>query len=109
MSSNIVILIATALAVLPAVASGDALAQARPDTATMRCADVQRLVTSRGSVVLSTGPFVYDLYVSNGAQCPSNRGAIYAYERTADDAQCRIGYRCSSSFGGGVGGGGTNR
>lgn len=63
---------------------GSASAFARPNTTKMTCAEVQRLVQAKGSIVLGTGPYTYELYYSSG-----NR---VAYAPTLDNAYCHIGY-----------------
>jgi hypothetical protein len=78
-------------------------AQARPSTTGMRCASVQSLISSRGAVVLSTGPNTYDRYVATAAACDRGQGTEAAFERTSDEVQCFIGYRCTRGFGGGRG------
>src|SRR5215203_3564455 len=78
-------------------------AQARPSTTGMRCASVQSLVSSRGAVILSTGPNTYDRYVAVASACDRGQGTDAAFERTLDEAQCFIGYRCTRGFGGGRG------
>ena len=72
----------------------DGHAQARPSLPTMSCAQAAGLVASQGSVTLGTGPFTYERYVAHGGFCPVD--AAPAYERTADRAQCLIGYVCRS-------------
>jgi hypothetical protein len=82
---------------------GFAYGQARPSTTGMPCASAARLVASRGEIVLSTGLNTYDRYVSSGAACERGQGAEAAFERTSDDPQCFIGYRCTRALGGGRG------
>jgi hypothetical protein len=91
-----------ALAIITGLAIGtaavsQAAAQARPSLATMGCAEASRLVASRGSVLLSTGPHLYDRYVANSAFC-EKQDTQPAWERTADQAQCLVGYVCRPRF-----------
>jgi hypothetical protein len=71
-----------------------ALAQAGPNTTAMTCNQARGLVASQGAAVLHTGPVTYDRYVSGPGFC--DRGDITdpAWVRTADTAQCLIGYLC---------------
>jgi hypothetical protein len=82
------------LALLLAVAT-PALAQ-RPSTLNMTCSEAARLVASRGAIVLSTGRFTYDRFVSHGGYCPLGLIADPAWERTIDHPECPIGYRCKT-------------
>jgi hypothetical protein len=68
--------------------SAAAVAQTRPNTETLTCSQTQSLVASRGSVLLGTGPSIYDIYVSSGAGCSGNETAEPAYVRTRDNPQC---------------------
>jgi len=60
----------------------------------MSCAQAAGLVRARGAVVLHTGPTTYDRYVSGPGQCEGDQNTAPAWVRTADTAQCFIGYRC---------------
>src|SRR3954454_308039 len=89
--------------VLSTISPGTAAtAQPRPLTTQMPCRAIQALVTSRGAVVLGTGPATYDRYVSSAALCDRGQGIEAAFERAADTGQCFVGYRCRV-FGGGRG------
>jgi hypothetical protein len=74
--------------------SQTALSQSRPVTTTMRCQAVLNLVTARGDVVLGTGTYTYDRYVSSSAFCPIGQATDPAWVPTADQPQCYIGFRC---------------
>jgi hypothetical protein len=71
-----------------------AYAQSRPSTLRMTCAQARSLVASRGSIVLSTGPYTYDRFVAGGGFCFLGEIAEPAWARTLDSPQCPIGYRC---------------
>jgi hypothetical protein len=71
-----------------------AFAQSRPSTLRMTCAQAKGLVATRGSIVLSTGPYTYDRFVTHGGYCFRGEVAEPVWVRTADSPQCPIGYRC---------------
>ena len=73
------------------------LAQPRPSAPALPCAEVARLVTTQGAVVLSTGAQTYDRYVSTRGFCPRSTYARPAYVATRDAPQCYIGFYCSSA------------
>jgi hypothetical protein len=73
-----------------------ALAQPRPSTVRMTCAQARSTVLSRGAVVLSTGPNTYDRFVSSRNYCEINESLESVWAPTADTPQCFIGYRCRS-------------
>lgn len=77
-----------------AVAPSGALAQPRPSTPDAPCLASQRLVATRGAVVLGTGPNTYDRFVRDRTFCLANEYTETAYAPAADTPQCFIGYRC---------------
>ena len=81
-----------------AFAASAALAQPRPTTTAMPCSAARALVASQGAVVLGTGPNLYDRYVAHQGFCGLDQITEPAYERSADTAQCFVGYRCVSRF-----------
>ena len=75
---------------------------ARPDTVKMTCRDAAALVEQNGAIVLSTGPGLFDRYVSDSRYCGNGERALNAYVPTADKATCLIGNVCrDKDFGGG--------
>ncbi|MFN3890507.1 MAG: hypothetical protein ACK4MV_08925 [Beijerinckiaceae bacterium] len=86
----------TVLLAAPALggASSGALAQGRPSTLNMSCAQAQGLVASRGAIVLSTGQFTYDRFVSNQTFCTPEEELIPTWAPTRDNPQCMVGFRC---------------
>ena len=74
-----------------------ALAQGRPSTMTMSCGQAQSLVASRGALVLNTGQFTYDRFVSNQGYCQRDEITLMTVAPTADTAQCPVGLRCIPS------------
>ncbi len=71
-----------------------ALAQARPDSLAMTCAQASGLVKSQGAVVIGTGQFIYDRFVADTRFCPTFDTTKPAWLRTRDKAQCFVGYTC---------------
>ncbi len=89
----------------PVMLPTTSFSQGRVSMETMTCRAAEGLVTSRGAVVLGTGPYTYDRFVRDGSYCDIRQTTRPAYERTADSAQCFIGYQCRARDGGGNGGG----
>ena len=103
------------------LAAGAAIAQprrapaveGRPSTTAMSCSQARALVTARGAIVLGTGGLTYDRFVSNAGACALAEIAEPAFEPSAENPQCFVGYRCvyrrneppSGEGGGGSGGG----
>ncbi len=82
------------------------VAWARPDVRTMSCAQARALVLQSGAVVLTTGRYTYDRYVSRQAYCERPFVIRRAWVATRDTNQCNIGYTCEPRvfrrlFGGG--------
>ncbi len=69
-------------------------AQSRPNSLSMNCDTVGRLVQRQGAVVLGTGTFTYDRYVSGGGFCGPAERPDPAWIPAADTQQCFVGYRC---------------
>ncbi|MHB2166167.1 hypothetical protein [Alsobacter sp. R-9] len=85
-----------------AVAAGclwgsQAFAQAQADSLTMTCAQAKALVNQRGSLILGTGPYVFDRYVRDGSFCKFPMKAEESYVKTKDTSYCLAGYVCSNS------------
>ena len=60
----------TALTTATILLAATGLSEARPDTRTMNCQQVQQLIQSKRAVVLTTGPDTYDRYVRQfGNEC----------------------------------------
>nr|WP_027061200.1 hypothetical protein [Mesorhizobium loti] len=69
------------------------LANARPETHKMTCAQTQALIQSQHATVLSTGPNTYDRYVRQfGSECDAPYVPMVDYV-PASDGQCMV-YRC---------------
>jgi hypothetical protein len=82
------IALATALLALPAVA------QTRPDTRAMTCAEANRLVQQRGEVVMSTGRHTFRRFVAHGGYCDRWERVFPEYAPTRDDPNCVINGVC---------------
>lgn len=87
------ILALTVLAVSPAGA-----ATKRPDVTKMTCREATGLVASRGVVVLATGPGTYDIFVDHPGLCTIAGDSPWAYVKTLDNEECRIGFRCEVAY-----------
>ena len=84
--------VAAALALMGLVTA--AHAQIRPSTVSMPCRTSQRLVYSRGAVVLGTGGYSYDRFVRDRSLCEFNEYIQPAFVPSLDAPQCFVGYRC---------------
>jgi hypothetical protein len=68
-------------------------AEARPDVRSMTCEQTQALVDRSGAVVLTTGTYTYNRFVSRrGNYCSSGETARPVYVQTRD-GKCRL-YIC---------------
>ena len=77
----------------PTLAS-TASAQTQLDGRSVPCAQLAATVRNRGAVVISTGPYSYDRYVTGGQFCVRPEIAVPTWIGTADAAQCFVGYVC---------------
>ncbi len=69
-------------------------AHARPDTRTMSCRETRNLIERSGAVLLSTGAYTYDRYVSpRGYFCASNEVPKLVSVPTRDTRNCAV-YHC---------------
>lgn len=66
----------------------------RPDVRQMTCDQARDLVRQAGGIVLTTGQYTYDRYVSDRMYCPTGLDIKDAWVATSDTQSCRIGYRC---------------
>ncbi|RDI61188.1 hypothetical protein DES45_102583 [Microvirga subterranea] len=80
--------------VLFIAAGSAALAQAPHTAQAMPCREIVSIIASQGAVVLRTGPNTYDRFVGGPGGCPLNQFTEPAWIKSADRAQCFIGYRC---------------
>jgi hypothetical protein len=84
------------VATLLAVTTG-AVAQPRPSTPQMSCRQAAGLVASRGAIVLGTGAYTYDRYVTDQRFCLRSEITVPEWVPTADTPQCFVGYRCKEA------------
>lgn len=80
------------------VVSVPALAAGR-STLGLSCQNAAEIVASNGAVVLSTGPGLYDRYVSSSYYCATGETTVPAWVPTRDSRQCFIGYTCAPQQG----------
>ncbi|NRG19501.1 hypothetical protein HPQ64_17555 [Rhizobiales bacterium] len=73
-------------------------AQALPDTRAMTCAQAQAFVVQSGAVVMATGRYTYDRFVSSQAYCTPELNLKAFYAPTADVYECPVAYRCADIF-----------
>ncbi|AXS39998.1 hypothetical protein [Breoghania sp. L-A4] len=83
----LVTLFAVPLAAAPALA-------ARPDVRRMTCAQAHDMVLDRGAVVMTTGRFTYERFVSHQRYCDRWETVVPALAATRDKPQCLVGYIC---------------
>jgi hypothetical protein len=76
------------------VVASSVQAQPRPMTPSLTCNQARGLVFSRGAIVLGTGTYTYDRYVSDGRFCLRNEMTELAFVPTRDTPQCPVGYIC---------------
>ncbi len=71
-------------------------AQARPDARKMTCDQAQSLVLQHGAIVISTGQYTYQRFVSSRRYCDYWEWTRSAWTATRDNPKCRIGYICEA-------------
>lgn len=84
-----ILAVAAILALTPPV-----LAQGRPSSVRMTCAQTVRLIQARGAIVLGTGGQTFDRFVRDRSFCEVTEIAKRAFAPTRDDPACLIGYTC---------------
>ncbi len=62
----------------------------RPDSRSMTCEQVQSMIAQRGAVVLSTGQYTFDRYVSNRNSCQRSEVLKTDYVPTKDAKRCAV-------------------
>ncbi|MFB9981231.1 hypothetical protein ACFSQQ_19560 [Mesorhizobium kowhaii] len=88
----------TALTTAAMLLAATGLTEARPDTRTMSCQQLQQLIQSHRAVVLTTGPNTYDRYVRQfGNECDWPDVPMSAYVPTRD-GRCPV-YKCDEPVG----------
>jgi hypothetical protein len=76
----------------------EACSQGRPNSTTTTCSQAAGLVASQGAVVLGTGVYTYDRYVSAPGFCALGETTEPAWVPTLNNPQCFIGYQCRQRF-----------
>ena len=74
--------------------SANAMAQPRLSTTAMSCNQAAGLVAYSGAIVLGTGGYTYDRFVSDGRFCLRTEATDPAWVPAGDTPQCFVGYRC---------------
>jgi hypothetical protein len=82
------------LACTACLVATSALAQPRPSSVAMTCAQAAGLVASRGAIVLGTGGYTYDRFVHHRGFCLITETTKPAWVPTRDTPQCFLGYTC---------------
>ena len=82
------------LSVLVAALAGTSVAEARPNTTQMSCAQAAATVARAGAIVLSTGAHTYERYVATNAFCLPGENTESAAAPTLDSPYCAVGYVC---------------
>ena len=88
--------IALSVVAVTAIASGaQAMIAERVNSQDLTASQVKQLIQKNGSVILSTGPGLFDRYVSNQSHClSSSHDTKAAFVPTADSASAFVGYTC---------------
>jgi hypothetical protein len=82
---------------LVVAAMTSAVAQSRPSSVAMSCRQAAGLVASRGALVLGTGGYTYDRFVTDQRFCLRSEFTEPAWVPSADTPQCFVGYRCKEN------------
>ncbi|MDB5560011.1 MAG: hypothetical protein JWQ36_2945 [Enterovirga sp.] len=77
-----------------AVLSTPALAQPRPSTTQMSCAQAQSYLAQQGAAVIGTGGMTYDRFVVSRQFCQPTETTREAFVPAADTRACMIGFTC---------------
>ncbi|SNZ20258.1 hypothetical protein [Cohaesibacter gelatinilyticus] len=88
---------ALSLLLAASVASGaQAMTSSTIDSSQHSTSQLQRIVQQQGSVILSTGPGLFDRYVANRSHCGLGQETRSAFVPTTDSNNGFVGYRCVS-------------
>ena len=77
-----------------ALSAVSAVAQSRPQSPRMTCAQAAGMVFQRGAIVLGTGGYTYDRFVRDRSFCEITEVTKPAFAPTLDKPQCFVGYTC---------------
>jgi hypothetical protein len=75
-------------------ATTQASAAARPDTRIMTCEQARAFVREKGAVIMSTGQYTYERFVSGYGYCDRGEETWLQVAPTKDNPKCRVGYIC---------------
>lgn len=75
-------------------AAGPAFGQVQGSSTSLTCGQAAGLVRARGAVVLGTGGYTYDRFVSDRRFCQPTEGVRPAFAPTRDNPACFVGYTC---------------
>ncbi|WP_406853846.1 hypothetical protein ABEG18_14900 [Alsobacter sp. KACC 23698] len=70
-----------------------AMAQGRPQTPAMTCAQTRSIVAANGGIVLGTGGYTYDRYVRDASACLPGQALKRQFVPTRDQPACLL-YVC---------------
>lgn len=83
---------------IPAALVGALIATAaaaqQPYSPELSCRSLEKIMKSRGAVVIGTSPTEYDRYVNSSQFCYSSQHTVAAWVPSADEADCFVGYTC---------------
>jgi hypothetical protein len=81
-----------------AIALAATPAFARPDTRRMSCGQAQAYVRQAGAVIMSTGQYTYERFVSGMGYCGPLEETRLLTAPTLDNPRCRVGYICQATI-----------
>jgi formate dehydrogenase assembly factor FdhD len=76
------------------VSSAQAMTSSTIDSSQHSTSQLQNIIQQQGSVILSTGPGLFDRYVANRSHCGLGQETQTAFVPTADSKDGFVGYRC---------------
>ena len=89
-----VLVTTAACGLLLVISAVSAVAQSRPQSPRMTCAQAAGMVFQRGAIVLGTGGYTYDRFVRDRSFCEITEVTKPAFAPTLDKPQCFVGYTC---------------
>jgi hypothetical protein len=91
MLRSVMVLMASGVAAI--AAQGPTMAQGRPQTPAMTCAQTRSVVAANGGIVLGTGGYTYDRYVRDASACLPGQALKRQFVPTRDQPACLL-YIC---------------
>lgn len=83
-----------ALSLLALAITSVTIAEARPNTTQMSCAQAAATVARAGAIVLTTGEQTYERFVATNAFCLPGEMTEPGIAPTLDSPACQVGYVC---------------